>query len=125
VCHVHDWLELTTGAAAVTQARLLVREHAAQAGFRDDGGVAELLTSELVMNAVVQGASAAVCIRVRASSPELSVEVRDGSAGLPHRRRPDGERGGYGLQLVAALASDWGFELEDGGKRVWFRLRSE
>ena len=51
----------------------------------------------------------------------LRVEVSDGSAQGARPRSPS-EEGGYGLALVASLASRWGAGREDGLNLTWFEL---
>lgn len=88
---------------------------------------AALLTSELVTNAIRYGGSRAL---LEAAAPEgvLRVSVRDDNPALPVvGLHPDlTAESGRGLQLVSALADDWGVESVDGsGKAVWFELRLE
>jgi anti-sigma regulatory factor (Ser/Thr protein kinase) len=97
------------------------------AGFLGDLGWnalipdAVLLVSELVTNAVVHAPGP---IELCASEVDdtLRVEVHDSSPVLPCLRTPNG--GGWGLQLVAAMATGWGSSCTDGdGKVTWFELR--
>ena len=88
----------------------------------------QLLTSELVTNAMLHG-SGAVRISLDCAAGILRVRVRDGSVRRPAARdapNPDETRGN-GLLLVETLALSWGFapDLLTGGKTVWFRLRTE
>jgi hypothetical protein len=57
----------------------------------------------------------------------LAAELRDGVLRVDLRavsrhaaRRPDLRRGGFGLQIVEALASRWG--AEDGETHLWFEV---
>lgn len=86
--------------------------------------VAQLLTTEIVTNAVIHGAGD-VLFRALCTDHLLRVEVGDAGAGVPKPVEPDGvrRRGGRGLLILAALAADWGVEARDGGKTVWFELR--
>lgn len=85
-------------------------------------GIVELLTSELVTNALVhargaEGLSVYVWPRV------IRVEVDDLSALLPTPRRAGLEAvSGRGLTIVDALARSWGVETGRRGKRVWFEV---
>ena len=90
--------------------------------------VAALLASELFGNGVRHSRSGApggtVTVAVVAGDGLVRVEVTDqGGMGVPKVRRADhDEEGGRGLELVAALATQWGW-LRDGGQTVtWFDL---
>jgi len=81
-----------------------------------------LLVSELVTNAVLHARTE---IRVCASVEDavVSVSVIDGD---PHHapvlaRRGADASSGRGMLLVQALASDWGVELAEVSKLVWFQ----
>jgi len=79
----------------------------------------ELITSELVTNAVVHGGRP-VSVRLRLAGPDLHLEVSDGTARLPRLMRPGSvEEHGRGVQLVARLARRWGVRLTESGKTVW------
>ncbi len=85
-----------------------------------------LLTSEIVTNAVVHGGSN-ICLELSVlPAYAVRVEVFDASLDLPEVRNPppDGESG-RGLQLVAALANDWGARRRLDGKVVWFELHDQ
>ncbi|HEU0131146.1 MAG TPA: SpoIIE family protein phosphatase [Mycobacteriales bacterium] len=87
----------------------------------DDGDVV-LMASELATNALAHGVSPVTAI-VRYDGRAVRVEVGDGSRELPAQRAPhvDDEHG-RGMQLVAALAADWGAVPTRDGKRVWFEV---
>ncbi|MFG2873012.1 ATP-binding protein [Streptomyces sp. NPDC048338] len=105
--------------------------HALRAMLRKWGGpgasdVAELLTSELVTNALIHTEHGAV-VTATVVPDGLRVEVRDyvsGLAGLPGPSVPIADDGthGRGLVLVQALADSWGVEDHGVGKVVWFEL---
>ncbi|MFG3349458.1 ATP-binding protein [Streptomyces sp. NPDC048018] len=84
--------------------------------------VAELLTSELVTNALLHTDHGAV-VTATVVPAQLRVEVRDFVSGLG-RRVPHADDGthGRGLVLVQALADSWGVENHGVGKVVWFEL---
>lgn len=86
---------------------------------------AQLLTSELVNNAIVH-ASSAVRVRLRFTRGCLRIEVTDQGAGALERQpgSPD-DTSGRGLHLVDALAASWGTSADRGGKVVWFELEEE
>ena len=96
-----------------------VLERAGADGRLDD---AELLTSELVANAVLH-ARTAFRVSVDLDGDRLRVEVHDASDDAPVRRDP-GPRatGGRGVLIVDALADRWGVEPDGDGKAVWFEL---
>jgi serine phosphatase RsbU (regulator of sigma subunit)/anti-sigma regulatory factor (Ser/Thr protein kinase) len=84
---------------------------------------AELLTSELVTNAVVHTGEA-VEIRLHRLEGRVRVEVIDGSGERqPELREVDLEdTSGRGLFLVDIMSSAWGIEPHGVGKAVWFEL---
>jgi two-component sensor histidine kinase len=85
--------------------------------------VATLVVSELVTNALVH-APGPIGLRAAIRGDVLHIAVEDTGIGVPRCREPD-EHGGRGLQIVAALALDWGINLlEDGrgGKATWAQL---
>jgi anti-sigma regulatory factor (Ser/Thr protein kinase) len=86
---------------------------------------AELLTSELVSNAVRHAEldpSQEIVVRIVADG-YVRVEVADqGPAFEADLRRPGSGSGGWGLFLVDAVATSWGVEREGSGKRVWFEV---
>lgn len=90
--------------------------------FADD---AVLLLSELVTNAVLH-AGTEIEVHVHLAGDVLRVEVRDDNRRMPRVRHFSMLSGtGRGLALVASTASDWDAEpVADGGKKVWFELRS-
>lgn len=85
--------------------------------------VAELLTSELVTNALVHTDHGAV-VTATVDTEQLRVEVRDFVPGLTRPRVPHADDGthGRGLVLVQELADSWGVQNHGAGKVVWFEL---
>ena len=108
---------------AVPAARMALREFE----YDDESvqPVVELLTSELVTNAIRHGASDPhESILLRACSVDSTVRVEVCDEGLTHfDADPSGtgllEPGGNGLLLVDAVASRWGVE-HGRPKCVWF-----
>jgi anti-sigma regulatory factor (Ser/Thr protein kinase) len=90
-------------------------------GLADDARVAELLTSELVTNAVLHAATS-VMLTISCRDNTVRVEIGDAGTEMPSLVEvPD--TGGYGLRLVDRMASRWGVEQVPGtGKTVWFEL---
>jgi anti-sigma regulatory factor (Ser/Thr protein kinase) len=85
--------------------------------------VAELLTSELVTNALVH-TDYEVLFTATVSARRLRVEVRDFAARRPSPWLPSVDDGthGRGLILVQCLADGWGVITQGAGKVVWFEL---
>jgi anti-sigma regulatory factor (Ser/Thr protein kinase) len=125
-------LDLPGTPAAPSVARLFVRNLCEEWGASALCDVAELLSSELVTNAVVHAHTA---ISVEAAYEEngtsnghggvLRIEVADRSndVDLHPYEVTLGEEGGRGLAIVARLANHWGVEPSPSGKRVWFTLQ--
>ena len=83
----------------------------------------ELLTSEVVTNAIVHGRSGPL-LAVQVKEGSVRVAVGDVSPEVPVRRlgRLD-DPSGRGVIIIDELASAWGFEHEgNGSKRVWFEV---
>ena len=87
-----------------------------------DPGVAGLLVSELVTNAI-KHAGTPVEVAVR-SAGVVRVEVTDERADLPIAVTESDELAvsGRGLMLVDQLASRWGYRRTPGSKTIWFEL---
>ncbi len=84
---------------------------------------AQLLTSELVTNAVRYGAGP-IELRAYVHDDALRLEVGDAAADrLPARRlaQPQDE-GGRGMELVELLASSWGWRVCGAAKTVWLDI---
>jgi anti-sigma regulatory factor (Ser/Thr protein kinase) len=84
-----------------------------------------LAVSEMVSNAVVHGAGD-VEVTLGADDDGIRLEVWDEGGGRPRRRASDptgGVPGGWGLQLVAELADEWGAEHVEGRTCVWLVRR--
>jgi anti-sigma regulatory factor (Ser/Thr protein kinase) len=115
-------LQLSVG----TPAELSLARHAVKArllgwgcGYLDD---ALLVFSELVTNAVKHAGSAEL-VQVRLDQPAVTVLVEDASPSSP-QMQPEGDAsGGFGLRIVDQLATEWGWEQTDTGKRVWAKMR--
>ncbi|MFD4375289.1 ATP-binding protein [Streptomyces sp. NPDC058527] len=105
------------------EVRHALRELLGAWGEPGAGDVAELLTSELVTNALVHTGHGAV-VTATVDPAQLRVEVRDFESGLTGPLVPPADDGtsGRGLFLVRELADSWGVEERATGKVVWFEL---
>ena len=88
---------------------------------------APLIVSELVTNSLRHaGLEDAAAVRVSAALADgvLRIEVQDGGTnGSVVRRTPNRDQGGgFGLNIIDALAMRWGVE-RSGGTRVWVELQ--
>ncbi|MFB6888992.1 ATP-binding protein [Kitasatospora sp. NPDC056327] len=127
-CALNRRLHLALEAAdlvAVSAVRHRLRAALGVWGVPELADTAELLTSELVTNALRHTGQGAVFDALITGDHRLRIEVQDGTARLPGRRRePETEyaTSGRGLLLVEALADDWGVQLRGDGKVTWFEL---
>ena len=82
----------------------------------------ELAATELVTNAVRSGASR-IDVRLEVLPPRLELRVTDDGPGTPVLGAHDttGEAG-RGLQIVASVASAWGWTPAGVSKTVWVRF---
>ena len=108
---------------AVPEVRRALRALLLDWGRPGRSDVAELLTSEIVTNALVHTDDDAV-LTATVRGHRLRVEVRDFVARRPKPRVPraDDGTGGRGLLLVQSLADAWGVRNQSVGKVVWFEL---
>lgn len=83
----------------------------------------ELLVSELVTNAVRHG-SPPYQVFLGRTGHSLYGEVSDSSPSQPRVLPEPDHRGGFGLRIIDALASDWGISSAATGKAVWFELEA-
>ncbi|EFL38467.1 conserved hypothetical protein [Streptomyces griseoflavus Tu4000] len=117
-------------AAAVPVARALVRTALAEREHAADCDTAELLTAELVANAVEHtSGSTPIELVVRLLPAGCQVEVHDadpeppGELTRPSLGMPDPwQENGRGLLLIRTLSSSCGHRPTESGKAVWFRL---
>ncbi|MEU6113290.1 ATP-binding protein [Streptomyces sp. NPDC047117] len=83
----------------------------------------ELVTSELITNAVQHAGGDSVAVSARLHGEALLIEVSDSSTELPSACFADlDDEGGRGLFLVAALSLDHGAERTPTGKRCWAEI---
>jgi anti-sigma regulatory factor (Ser/Thr protein kinase) len=111
--------------AAVGEARRFLRRTLAEWDVHGElVDTATLCLSELVTNAVIH-AEGGCLVRIELHDDVLTVTVRD--AGLSGRAAVSAladplQVHGRGLQMVEALASRWGYDLDTHGAVVWFAL---
>ena len=91
------------------------------------GQDAELLTSELVTNAVRYG-EPAIVVQLTVSDETVAVNVSDDGCAmpvLPAIAPPASSASGRGLLILGAVANRWGVTPHYGrrGKTVWFERR--
>ncbi len=104
------------------RARRFLRDRLDDVGRDDLADSATLLVSEIVTNVVLHAATW-LEVHVRATADGVRVDVLDGSAVAPSHREYAGLTStGHGLGLVEHLADDFGVELRESGKSVWFFL---
>jgi anti-sigma regulatory factor (Ser/Thr protein kinase) len=116
-------ITLTAGPAAAGEARSQVRSAIAAWDVSADPAVAELLTSELVTNAISHQAGETIMLVLTCSWGQLRVDVHDTSWAMPELvDAPADAESGRGLMLVASLATDWGYYPTLAGKAVYFTL---
>jgi len=84
---------------------------------------AQLLTSELVTNAIRHGAGI-VTVAIECDETSVAVAVGDSGPEMPLAPPVDvSAESGRGLRLVQAIAVSWGVKrTADQGKVVWFRI---
>jgi anti-sigma regulatory factor (Ser/Thr protein kinase) len=118
-------VRLSAGPAAAATARRQVEAVIATREIQIDQGVAVLLTSELVTNAIRHETSGTVTLTVSCSDDQLRVDVHDTSVSMPTLADPpaDAEHG-RGMLLVDALSAEWGTYFTPVGKAVYFTLAS-
>ncbi|WP_149827879.1 ATP-binding protein [Streptomyces tailanensis] len=123
-------IALPQTAAAVPVARALVRTALTDLEHGSDHDTAELLTAELVANAVEHAVGdGQIELVVELLPGGCKVEVHDPDPAPPGDLtgvgcgEPDPwQEHGRGLLLIRALSSSCGHRPTDSGKAVWFRL---
>jgi len=115
-------IEVPVDLGAVDGVRTQVVDLAASWGFTELEDL-EVVTSELVTNAIVHAHSTSV-VEVRLVADEcVEVAVSDADPEPPVKRIPyEQHTRGLGLHIVDALCEEWGVRPAPGGKTVWARL---
>jgi|HubBroStandDraft_6_1064221.scaffolds.fasta_scaffold130290_1 anti-sigma regulatory factor (Ser/Thr protein kinase) len=112
-------------------ARCHVRAALEYHGLGDYASDAEIVTSELVTNALQHAGmdstqTIAVTLMHIRSPDAVAVVVADSSPHPPVRRETTaGSEGGRGLQVIEALSVHWGWNPDDTGKEVFAVLARE
>jgi anti-sigma regulatory factor (Ser/Thr protein kinase) len=117
-------ITITSESAGVAAVRSVAGTMGALLGVPVDRDYLELLTTELVSNAVRVGAGEVTTSFLR-SGDAVRVEVHDGGGGWPVMGHPQplDENGGRGLLIVNALADSWGADASpERGTTVWFEM---
>ena len=116
-------VRLTAQPAAAPEARSQVLAAIRAWHIPVDPGVAVLLTSELVTNAIGHEAGQTITLAITCSYGQLRVDVHDTSRSLPVLvKAPADAETGRGLMLVATLSDTWGIYRTPAGKAVYFTL---
>ncbi|NLU70621.1 ATP-binding protein [Streptomyces sp. HNM0574] len=122
----HDGFDLPAQASAVAQARERVCGRLEHWGLPEDlGHTAQLVVSEFFTNALLHTDSERIRCRLRVCSERLRIEVVDegGDAEVTPREAEPGDVNGRGLQLVGAVAEEWGVHAsEHPARTVWAEL---
>ena len=87
--------------------------------------VVELLSSELLTNAVLHGTTGtAIGVQIRHTEVAVRVSVSDGGTAEPVVLHNEPEApSGRGTAIVEAMSTRWGVQVHgSGGKTVWFEL---
>ena len=109
-------------ATAGTDARAFLRSTLETWELDSLGEVTELLTDELVTN-VVRHARTPMTVRAQRRPSRIRVEVDDTNRDRPALMHPEPlALNGRGMLLVDTLADDWGTDVHDDGKTVWFEI---
>jgi anti-sigma regulatory factor (Ser/Thr protein kinase) len=120
----HQQVDLPGGLRAPQSARRALEEHFGDSIDRNVLASVELLTTELVSNAVRHGGAGedqTVVLHLATTGTCLRVEVCDPGAGFEAGRPTPYGEGGYGLFLVSEVSSRWGVSHEDGNC-AWFEM---
>jgi hypothetical protein len=122
----HRRVRLELGTAAAAHACGYVRAAITAWSVPVNPAVAILLTSDLVINAVTNGAGETVMLSIRWSSGQLRVEVHDASVSGDSWETTDADVDAErGLLLAGALAVDCGHYRTPAGRAVYYVLGPE
>lgn len=114
--------QLPAEPVSARRARRVVLDALADWSLGDLCDEAALLVSEVVTNSVLHAGST-IDLTVRRQGEGIRVEVRDRSETMPAPRSYAGDSvTGRGLEILDLTATNWGAELSEHGKVVWFEL---
>ena len=102
----------------IGRVRAGLREYLGGCPRSDD---AVLIASELAANAVLHSRSAGQSFTVRAEVLRDCIHLEVEDLGGPWLRRQQ-QDGRHGLDIVTALAADWGIETSGGCRSTWARV---
>lgn len=113
-------LDLRPGLGALADARAAIRSWLDSQADAELLEVVELLTTELLANAIEHG-DGPTGAQVVLLDDAVRIEVKDRSPVLPRVRdpAPAARGGGRGLLLVEALSRRWGAQPNGSGKLTW------
>lgn len=113
-------LTLRPEPGSVPQARRFVASLDFTTGF--DSDTLELLTAEIVTNAVLHARTTLV-LEATEIPEGIRISVTDGNRNPPLKKdHAPTSPTGRGLRIVESMANRWGFEEAGSGKTVWFEL---
>jgi hypothetical protein len=119
----HRRVRLSTGSAAAAHAASYVRVAIAEWGAPVDMNLAGILASDLIINAVTNGAGETLMLAVRCSATQFRVEIHDASVhGDSWDAAASNANAERGLLLAAALAADSGHYRTPAGRAVFYAL---
>ena len=122
----HRRVRLELGPGAAAHACRFVREAIGAWSVPVNQAVAILLTSDLVINAVTNGAGETIMLGIRWSPGLFRVEVHDASVtGDSWENAESDADADRGLLLAAAMAVDWGHYRTPAGRAVYYVLAPE
>lgn len=122
----HRRVRLELGPAAAAHACGHVRSAITAWSVPVNPAVAILLTSDLVINAVMNGAGRTIMLSIRWSSGQFRVEVHDASVTGDSWETADADADAErGLQLAAVMAADCGHYRTPAGRAVYYVLTLE
>lgn len=114
---------LDADTTAIGRARRIVADQLWGWGMSELAQDAELVTSELVTNAIRHGIRP-VELRLTTLPDRVRIAVLDSNTQAVPESTPaeDLDEGGRGLALIEHLCLDWGHEVGPSGKQVWAEL---